>query len=98
MKRHWSMTVLTCCCLALLSPSRNQKQQPAPDTRAADEATIREADSAWSAVLEGARDFIACSPITLLMPQSSHRTPPLLLDWRQFASRWCRTLPPRTGL
>ncbi len=56
MKRHWSMTVLTCCCLALLSPSCNQKQQPAPDTRAADEATIREADSAWSAA-EGARDL-----------------------------------------
>ena len=50
MKTHWSMTVLTVCSLALLAPSC--KQQPAPDTRAADEAAIREADSAWSKVAE----------------------------------------------
>jgi ketosteroid isomerase-like protein len=46
MKRHWSMTVLTCCCLTLLMLGCTQQQ---PDTRVADERAIREADSAWSA-------------------------------------------------
>ncbi len=49
MKRHWSMTVLTGCCLALLASSCTQ---PTPDTRAADEAVIRAADVAWSKVAE----------------------------------------------
>ena len=50
MNRHWSMTVLTCCCLALLASSCNQKSTP--DTRAADEAAIRQADIAWSKFAE----------------------------------------------
>jgi uncharacterized protein (TIGR02246 family) len=53
MKRHWSMIVLACCCLALLLPACTQQQ---PDTRAADERAIREADSAWSAA-EAAKDL-----------------------------------------
>jgi len=36
--------------MALLAPSC--KQQPAPDTRVADEAAIRQADAAWSKVAE----------------------------------------------
>ena len=56
MKTHWNMTVLPCCFLALFSLNCNQKQQPAPDTRAADERAIREADSAWSAAA-GAKDL-----------------------------------------
>ena len=48
MKRHSTMTVLTGCCLALLALSCNQQQKPAPDTRQADEAAIRQADIAWS--------------------------------------------------
>ena len=47
MKRHSSMTILTGCCLALLALHCNQRQQPAPDTRAADEATIRGFTPAW---------------------------------------------------
>lgn len=50
MKKNWTATVLTCCCLAILASSC--KQQPAPDTRAADEAAIRDADVAWSKVAE----------------------------------------------
>jgi len=53
MKTHWSMTVLTCCCLTLLVPGCTQQR---PDTRAADERAIREADSAWSAA-SGAKDL-----------------------------------------
>ena len=41
------MTVLTGCCLALLAPSCTQQQQPAPDTRVADEAAIRGVNPAW---------------------------------------------------
>ena len=52
MKRHSSMTVLAGCCLALLALQCNQQQQPAPDTRAEDEAAIRQADLAWSKVAE----------------------------------------------
>ena len=44
MKRHWSMTVFTGCCLAFLALHCTQK---APDTRAADEATIRGVNPAW---------------------------------------------------
>jgi len=44
MKRHRSMTVVASCCLALLALHCNQ---PAPDTRAADEATIRGVNPAW---------------------------------------------------
>ncbi len=46
MKRHSSVTLLTCCCLALLALSCTEQQKP--DTRAADEAAIRQADIAWS--------------------------------------------------
>jgi uncharacterized protein (TIGR02246 family) len=46
MKKLWRMIVLTCCCLPLLVLGCTQQQ---PDTRAADERAIREADSAWSA-------------------------------------------------
>lgn len=47
MKRHRSMTIFAVCCLALLALECNQQQQPAPDTRAADEATIRTINPAW---------------------------------------------------
>ena len=52
MKKHWGMTVIAVCCLALLALHCNQQQKPAPDTRAADEAAIRQADSAWSKLAE----------------------------------------------
>jgi ketosteroid isomerase-like protein len=52
MKRHSKITVLTGCCLALLALQCNQQQKPASDTRAADEAAIRQADEAWSKVVE----------------------------------------------
>lgn len=52
MKRHSMMTVATCCCLALLALSCSQQQQPAPDTRAVDEAAIRQADIAWSGLAD----------------------------------------------
>jgi uncharacterized protein (TIGR02246 family) len=45
MKRHWGITVVTVCCLALLALQCNQK--PAPDTRAADEAAIRGINPVW---------------------------------------------------
>ena len=45
MKKHWSITVLAGCCLALLAL---QCTQPAPDTRAADEAAIHGMNQAWS--------------------------------------------------
>src|SRR5207249_2146441 len=47
MKKHWSITVVTGCCLALFALRCNQKQQSAPDTRAADETTIRGISPAW---------------------------------------------------
>lgn len=53
MKTHRMMSVLIVCCLALLLWGCQQQQ---PDTRAADERGIREADSAWSAAA-GARDL-----------------------------------------
>ncbi len=52
MKRHSKITVLAGCCLALLALHCNQQQKPAPDTRAADEAAIRQADEAWSKAAE----------------------------------------------
>ena len=52
MKKHFSMFFLTGCCTALLLLGCNQQQKPAPDTRVADEAAIREADIAWSTVAE----------------------------------------------
>ena len=45
MQRHSSMTALIGCCLALLALHCNQQQKP--DTRAADEATIRSINPAW---------------------------------------------------
>lgn len=48
MKRHSSVTILTGCCLALLALHCNQQQKLGADTRAADEAAIRQADIAWS--------------------------------------------------
>ena len=46
MKKHWNITMLAVCCLALLASGCTQK--PAPDTRVADEATIRESNRTWS--------------------------------------------------
>jgi uncharacterized protein (TIGR02246 family) len=45
MKKHWSMTVVAVCCLAFFALQCNPK--PVPDTRAADEATIRGINPAW---------------------------------------------------
>jgi len=45
MKKHWSITVFTVCCLTLLALHCDQQQKP--DTRAADEATIRSINPAW---------------------------------------------------
>jgi uncharacterized protein (TIGR02246 family) len=44
MKRQWSLIVVAVCCLSLLALHCNQ---PAPDTRAADEAAIRSVNPAW---------------------------------------------------
>ena len=44
MKNQWSRTVITACCLALVAL---QCAQPAPDTRAADEAAIRAINPVW---------------------------------------------------
>jgi ketosteroid isomerase-like protein len=49
MSKHRMMTVITSCYLALLAAGC---RQPPPDTRAADEAAIRQADIAWSKVAE----------------------------------------------
>ena len=46
MKRHWSLTVLAICCMALLALQCNQRQ-PAPDTSAADESAIRSINPGW---------------------------------------------------
>jgi uncharacterized protein (TIGR02246 family) len=53
MKTYWKLTVVTGCCLVLLAPGCRQQQ---PDTRAADERAIREADSAWEAAA-GAKEL-----------------------------------------
>jgi uncharacterized protein (TIGR02246 family) len=45
MKRHWSITVFASCCLALLSLYCGE--QPASDTRAADEVAIRAINPVW---------------------------------------------------
>jgi ketosteroid isomerase-like protein len=50
MKRHSKKAILATCCLALLSLNCTQPQKP--DTRAADEAAIRQADEAWSKAAE----------------------------------------------
>ncbi len=52
MKKHWGMTVIAGCGLALLALNCDQQQKPAPDARAADEAAIRQADVAWSKLAE----------------------------------------------
>jgi hypothetical protein len=49
MKTLWNLTVLTACCLVFLMPGCTQTQ---PDTRAADEAAIRNADVAFSKAVE----------------------------------------------
>ena len=48
MRTNCRFIVTTSCCLALLAASCTQQQ---PDTRAADERAIREADSTWSAAV-----------------------------------------------
>ena len=48
MKRQCRLAVLTACCLASITAGCSSQPQPAADTRAADEAAIREADAAWS--------------------------------------------------
>jgi uncharacterized protein (TIGR02246 family) len=48
MKRECRLAVLTACCLAAITAGCSSQPQPAADTRAADEAAIREADAAWS--------------------------------------------------
>lgn len=50
MKEHWRVAVFVACCLTILTLSCAREQQPAPDTRATDEAAIRAADMAWSKV------------------------------------------------
>ena len=52
MKRYCSIALLTGCCLVLLALGCNRLQQPGPDSRAADEAAIRQADMDWSKVAE----------------------------------------------
>ena len=47
MKKQLSITVFASCCLALLVLSCEQRQQPASDTRAADEAAIRGISPTW---------------------------------------------------
>jgi uncharacterized protein (TIGR02246 family) len=47
MKKHLSITAVASCCLALLVLSCEQRQQPASDTSAADEAAIRAINPAW---------------------------------------------------
>ena len=47
MKRHWSITVFASCCLALLALNCERQQQPASDTRAADEEAIRGISPTW---------------------------------------------------
>ena len=44
--------VLTVCFVAILAAGCSQQQKPAADTRAADEAAIRTADSTWSSATE----------------------------------------------
>lgn len=51
MKTPQSIAVLVVCFLALFALDCNQ-QKPAPDTRAVDEAALREADVAWSKASE----------------------------------------------
>jgi ketosteroid isomerase-like protein len=52
MKRNSSRTVLTACCLALLTSGCSQLQGGGPDNKAAAEVAIRQADSTWSTVAE----------------------------------------------
>jgi uncharacterized protein (TIGR02246 family) len=47
MKKHLSITVVASCCLALLVLSCEQRQQPASDMGAADEAAIRAINPVW---------------------------------------------------
>jgi ketosteroid isomerase-like protein len=47
-KRYSSVTVFTVCCLTLLALHCNQQPRSSPDTRAADEAAIRQVDIAWA--------------------------------------------------
>lgn len=44
MRRHWTLAVFTACCMAFLALHCSQQ---APDTRAADEAAIRDVNPAW---------------------------------------------------
>ena len=48
MEKISAIGVLSCCCLALVTVGCASQPSGAPDTRAADEAAIREADIAWS--------------------------------------------------
>ena len=52
MKTHRITTSLAFCILALFAFGCNSQQKSAPDTRAADEAAIRQADVAWSTAAE----------------------------------------------
>ena len=52
MKKQMKITVWAACCLALFALSCNPSQQSATDTRAADEAAIRQEELDWSKVTE----------------------------------------------
>lgn len=52
MKKYHSACSLLACIVVLLMLGCNQQEKPLPDTRAVDEAAIREADIAWSRLAE----------------------------------------------
>jgi len=52
MKRQWCVVVVLTWSVTILTAGCTPQPQPAPDTRAADEAAIREADMAWSKTAE----------------------------------------------
>jgi len=52
MKNNYSITGMAGCFLLLLMLGCNSQKKSAPDTRAADEAAIRQEDAAWSTAAE----------------------------------------------
>lgn len=93
----FSEKITVCGGLALMLLTAACNQAGSPDTRAADEAAIREADAAWSKAAE-ARDLEAVvsyySDDAQLLPPNS----PIATDKKSIRASWAPLMVPELGI
>ncbi len=87
--------VLACCCVALLALAAACSRQAPPDTRAADEAAVRETDAQWSRTamandLDGTVSYYA-DDASLLPPNA-----PIATGKQAIRAVWAAMLTPDT--